>query len=264
VERLSSGPESAMPYDNCQDHQGKPGETLAVMERDGIVRDHMWLVKCISRAIHEHLPQWIDLDDLVSVGTMGLIKAVDDFDPAKGARLETYARYRIRGAILDELRRLDIFPSSTRMKLHQLEDAIVELERSLGRYPVDEEIAEKSGLSLQEISGLLSNATMVVLYSLEEIAGGADDRLGSEVGEAVTITDDPLATLERQELEQVLVEAIEHLPATERAVLGLYYYDGLRMKEIGKVLNISESRVSQIHSKAILLLRAKLRMHLSG
>jgi RNA polymerase sigma factor FliA len=254
-----------MPYDdNNHAGEGKPGETLAILDRDCTVRDHMWLVKCISRAIHEHLPQWIDLDDLISVGTMGLIKAVDDFDPAKGARLETYARYRIRGAILDELRRLDVFPSSTRMKLHQLEDAIVELERSLGRYPRDEEIAEKSGLSLEEISGLLSDATTVVLYSLEELTGGSDDALGREVGEAVLSVDDPLASLERRELERVLVEAIEELPATERAVLGLYYYDGLRMKEIGKALNISESRVSQVHSKAILLLRAKLRMHIAG
>jgi RNA polymerase sigma factor for flagellar operon FliA len=254
-----------MPYEvECQEHQGKSRESLADTERDSVVRDHMWLVKCISRAIHEHLPRWIDLDDLISVGTMGLIKAVDDFDPAKGARLETYARYRIRGAILDELRRLDLFPSSTRMKIHQLEEAIMELERSLGRYPADEEIAEKSGLSLQEISGLLSNATMVVLYSLEELTGGSDDQLGWEVGEAVATVDDPLASLEKQELERVLIEAIEQLPATERVVLGLYYYDGLRMKEIGNVLNISESRVSQVHSKAILLLRARLRMHVAG
>ncbi|HVP58630.1 MAG TPA: FliA/WhiG family RNA polymerase sigma factor, partial [bacterium] len=229
--------------DASRNQEAKSAEALAVVDRDSLVRDHMWLVKCISRAIHEHLPQWIDLDDLISVGTMGLIKAVDDFDPARGARLETYARYRIRGAVLDELRRLDIFPSSTRMKLHQLEDAIMDLERSLGRYPADEEIAEKSGLSLQEISGLLSDASMVVLYSLDELTSGSDDLLGSEVGEAVATSDDPLATLERQELEGVLVGAIEELPATERSVLGLYYYDGLRMKEIGKVLNISESRV---------------------
>jgi RNA polymerase sigma factor for flagellar operon FliA len=105
---------------------------------------------------------------------------------------------------------------------------------------------------------------MVELYSLEEITNGGDDGLGGEVGEAVSTVDDPLANLERQELERVLVEAIADLPETERAVLGLYYYDGLRMKEIGKVLAISESRVSQIHSKAILLLRAKLRMHVAG
>jgi len=242
----------------------EPGDALAVVDRDTVVSDHLWLVKCISRAIHEHLPQWIDLEDLVSVGTMGLIKAVDDFDASKGARLETYARYRIRGAILDELRRLDIFPSSTRQKLHQLEDAIVDLERGLGRYPTDEEISEKSGLSLQEISSLLANATMVELYSLDEMVSRADGEMNSEVKAAVATHDDPLANLERQEMEHVLVDAIGQLPETERAVLGLYYYDGMRMKEIGKVLNISESRVSQVHSKAILLLRAKLRMHVTG
>lgn len=240
------------------------GDTLAVVDRDSLVEEHMWLVRCISRAMHDHLPKWIDLDDLVSVGTVGLIKAVDDFDPERGARLETYARYRIRGAILDELRRLDIFPSSTRMKLHQLEDAIVELEKSLGRYPTDEEMAQKSGLSPEEISGLLANATMVELYSLDEIAGDGGGDLGGSFGEAVSTIDDPLANLEKQEMERVLIDAIADLPETERAVLGLYYYDGLRMKEIGKVLAISESRVSQIHSKAILLLRAKLIVHVSG
>lgn len=254
-----------MPRDKgWRDPSSTSGETLATVDRDSVVKEHIWLVKCISRAMHERLPKWIDLDDLVSVGTMGLIKAVDDFDPSRGARLQTYARYRIRGAILDELRRLDIFPSSTRTKLHQIEEAIVELERTLGRYPSDEEMAEKSGLTLQEISGLLSNATVVELYSLEEITSRGDDELGSSVGDAVASADDPLANLERRELERVLVQAIGQLPDTERVVLGLYYYDGLRMKEIGTVLNISESRVSQIHSRAILLLRAKLRMHVSG
>lgn len=236
----------------------------AVVDREELVKEHLWLVRCISRAMHEHLPRWIDLDDLLSVGTVGLIKAVDDFDPARGARLQTYARYRIRGAILDELRRLDIFPSSTRMKLHGLEDAIVDLERSLGRYPSDEEIAEKSGFTLEEISGLLANATVAELYSLEEITSRGADELEPGIGEAVAAHDDPLANLERQEMERVMVQAIEELPGTERTVLGLYYYDGLRMKEIGKVLGISESRVSQVHSKAILLLRAKLRMHFAG
>ena len=238
--------------------------TQVLPERNEVIEKHLWLVQCIARSIVDALPKQIDIEDLISAGTVGLIRAVDDFDPAKGAKLETYARYRIRGAILDELRRQDMLPHSTRTKLKQLDAAIHVLERRLGRYPTDDEIAAQAGLSPEELSRLLAMAISVDLYSLEEILDNPEGTLRLADGEPTAGHEDPLHRLEREELAKVLVGGIKDLPKMEKAVLGLYYYEGLRMEEIGEVLGVSESRVSQVHSKAILLLRAKLRIHISG
>jgi RNA polymerase sigma factor for flagellar operon FliA len=240
---------------------GENRHTTVLIERNEIVKEHMWLVKCIARSIADVLPDRIDLEDLVSAGTVGLIKAVDDFDPSKGAKLETYARYRIKGAILDELRKDDLLPYSARSKLKQLDRAVVTLERSLQRYPTDQEIADTTGLPLDEITRLLGMAASLDLYSLDELLErGEADLDPRHDGGAV---DDPLSRIEREELISVISDAIKDLQETERTVLGLYYYEGLRMREIGEVLGISESRVSQIHSKAVLLLRGRLKIHLA-
>jgi RNA polymerase sigma factor for flagellar operon FliA len=211
----------------------------------------------------EGLPQSVEVEDLISAGTMGLIAAADRFDPSRGASFETYARYRIRGAILDELRRQDVLPYSTRCRLRQMEQAVEDLERTLGRYPTDEEIAERAGFELEEVGRLLSTARTVDLCSLEEIFDTGRETPDMELPGADAAAD-PSSELERRELEKVLVEGIRSLPGTERMVLSLYYYEGLRMREIGEVLGISESRVSQVHSKAILVLKGKLRVHLHG
>jgi RNA polymerase sigma factor for flagellar operon FliA len=237
-------------------------ETAVLTERNDIIEQHMWLVNCIARSIADALPRQVDVDDLISAGTMGLIKAVDDFDPSKGAKLETYARYRIKGSILDELRKQDLLPYSTRCRLKQLDKAILELERTLGRHPTDEEIAGHTGLSPQEISRLLDMVTGLDLYSLDQILENGEANLRIDLTEALANSPDPLGRLEKEELTSILVEGIRDLPETEKTVLGLYYYEGLRMKEIGEVLGISESRVSQIHSRAVLLLRNRLRVHL--
>jgi RNA polymerase sigma factor for flagellar operon FliA len=193
-----------------------------------------------------------------------LIKAVDDFDPARGAKLETYARYRIKGAILDELRKQDMLPYSTRSKLRGLDKAIHNLERTLGRYPSDREIANEAGITEDELSRLLSLATAIDLYSLDDILESGKVDVDMAAGQARAQQEDPLTRLEREEIARVMVEGLKELPRMERVVLGLYYYEGLRMKEIGEVLGVTESRISQIHSRAILLLRAKLRIHLRG
>jgi RNA polymerase sigma factor for flagellar operon FliA len=239
------------------------GQTTVLIERDETVKMHMWLVKCIAKSIADTLPVQIDIEDLISAGTLGLIKAVDDFDPSRGAKLETYARYRIRGAILDELRKHDLLPYSTRSKIKQLDRTIVDLERGLRRYPTDEEIAERMGLAPDEVSGLLGVAASCDLYSLDEILENGEPVLRLDPERAVSRPSDPLTSLEREELIKVISDAIRDLGETERTVLGLYYYEGLRMREIGEVLGISESRVSQIHSKAVLLLRGRLKIHLS-
>jgi RNA polymerase sigma factor for flagellar operon FliA len=206
----------------------------------------------------------VDVEDLISAGTVGLIKAVDDFNPAKGAKLETYARYRIKGAILDELRKQDMLPYSTRSKLRGLDRAIHNLERTLGRYPTDAEIAGEAGISEDELSRLLSTATAIDLYSLDDILENGDEDLDLAADHATSQPEDPLSRLEREEVTRVMVDGLKSLPQMERVVLGLYYYEGLRMKEIGEVLGVSESRISQVHSRAILLLRARLRIHLWG
>lgn len=242
-----------------------PDDHVAVADtRDKIIEDHMWLVRCIARSMADCLPQQIEVDDLISAGTVGLIKAVDDFDPSRGARLETYARYRIKGAILDELRKQDMLPYSTRSRLRRLDQAIHNLERTLGRHPTDREIIEEAGISEDEMSRLLAVATAVDLYSLEDILENGDEELRLAPDHGVAQPEDPLSKLEREEVTRVIVEGLKSMPRMERTVLGLYYYEGLRMKEIGEVLGVSESRISQVHSKAILLLRARLRIHLWG
>jgi RNA polymerase sigma factor for flagellar operon FliA len=233
-------------------------------DREQVIKEYMWLVRCIAKSITDGLPQSVDVDDLLSAGTIGLIKAVDDFDPSRGVKIETYARFRIRGAILDELRRLDPLPYSTRSKLKQIERAIAELETRLGRAPSAAEIAEKIGLTAREISILLATAISADLYSLDELMDGGNASIDIAAGGPVASKGNPLAKLERKELEKLLVEAIKELPRTDRVLLGLYYYEGLKMWEIGQVLGISESRVSQIHSKAILTLRAKLKAMVPG
>jgi len=237
--------------------------TTSVVDREEIVKQHLWLVRCIAQSIAEALPRSVDVADLISAGTVGLIRAIDEYDPSKGAKLETYARYKIRGAIFDELRKQDILPYSVRSKVKQIDRAISELERELGRYPEDDEIAERVGLEVGEISKLLAMAGTLDLYSLEELLENGEISFDMVEGENEDGLADPLTRLEREELVKVLVNAIKELPETERTILGLYYYEGLRMKEIGEVLGISESRVSQIHSKAILFLRSRLRVRLS-
>ncbi|MGD9141017.1 MAG: FliA/WhiG family RNA polymerase sigma factor [bacterium] len=231
----------------------------AVMDRDEAVRELMWLVKCVARSTAGSLPDSVDVEDLIGAGAVGLIQAVENYDPARGANLETYARYRIRGAILDELRRGDRLPQGTRAKLKKVERAVEALELKTGRYPTDDEIALEAGLAAEDVPVLFSAAAAADLYSLEEVFESASGEARLDLGEINRETPDPLSRLERKELERKLVRAIRDLPRTEKIVLSLYYYEGLRMREIGEVLGISESRISQIHSRAVLLLRGKLR-----
>jgi len=237
-------------------------ETEALALRNQLVQDYLWLVKHIARTVAVRLPDTVDIDDVASAGALGLIEAAEDFDPTRGVKFETYARHRIRGSIMDDLRQQDALPHSKRSKLRQIEKAIEDLERSLRRYPTEGEIAEKAGMSQEEISNLLASATSVDLYSLEALfERGDEDRLASS--ELQAKCHDPHSKMERKELETLLASAIGELPRMERTVLSLYYFNGLRMKEVGFVLDLSESRVSQIHANAILLLRGRLRLYLN-
>jgi RNA polymerase sigma factor for flagellar operon FliA len=245
--------------------EGKPSPVLeapeseALARRNQLVSDHLWLVKCIAHRLFARLPDGVDVDDLISAGAIGLIKAADEYDPSRGVKFETYARHRVRGSMIDDLRKQDALSQSQRSKLRQVERAVEELERKLGRYPADSEIAERAGLSEEEMSGLLASAIGVNLYSLEAISETGDEGW-LDSPEAQAKCPDPHSKMEHKEVEALLASAIAELPRTERLVLSLYYYHGLRMKEIGFVLNLTESRVSQIHARAILLLRGRLRI----
>jgi len=224
-------------------------------DRERLILEHLPQVRLIARRIHERLPESVNLDDLVSTGTIGLIAAIDRFDPAHNVKLKTYAEYKIRGAILDSLRGLDWAPRQQRKRTKQIEAAIAETEQRLHRAPREEEIAESLNISLEEYHEWLVDIRGVNLGSLE--ASPPDDE-GRNLLSFVSDNDEnwPSRILERSELQRLLAEAIEKMPRTERLVITLYYHEELTLREIAKIVNLHESRVSQLKSQAILRLRS--------
>ena len=206
----------------------------------------------------------MELDDLINAGVVGLIEAHNNFDSGKGVKFESYASMRIRGAILDELRALDWAPRSTRAKSREVEKAISSLENRLGRSPNEEEVAENLDVSLNDLYKLLDDVSATTLLSLDEFTYGSEDDKQVALVDTLQSQDrtDALSDLERDEMRGLLVESIGLLSDQERLVIALYYYEELTLKEIGQVMELSESRVSQIHTKSVLSLRAKLRMRL--
>jgi RNA polymerase sigma factor for flagellar operon FliA len=219
------------------------------------------LVKTIVDRIASRVPPHIaEREDLMNVGIIGLMSALEKFDKTRNAPFESYARFRIRGAVLDELRSRDWLSRSTRNKNSRLEEAFFSLQKELGRPPDDEEVAVQLGLTLEQYFELLDEAKAIYLLSSEDLppdyeqAGGEGLLSGKE-------QENPHSLLFRKELREVLKGAIDELPEKERLVLALYYYEELTMKEIGVVMNVTESRVCQLHSKAVLRLRGDLREH---
>jgi RNA polymerase sigma factor for flagellar operon FliA len=205
----------------------------------------------------------VDENDLVSYGLLGLIGAIERFDPDRDIKFETYAIARIKGSIIDELRAMDWVPRSVRSRARDIERAIAELERKLMRAPTDEEIAEKLGLTTDELNDSLSEIGRSSIAALDElwtISSGSGG--GDQVALIDTIEDtqgpEPQSELAQTELKEALGEAIARLPEREKLVVTLYYYEELTLREIGEVLGVTESRVSQLHTKAILRLKARL------
>lgn len=231
------------------------------ISKDKLLVEYAHLVKYIAARIMVNLPKHVDSNDLTSAGIMGLIKAVETFEPERGFKFETYAGHKIRGAILDELRSLDWVPRSVRQKSRDLQRVYAKLENQLGRIPYDDEICEEMGISLEEYENLLSEVTPTTILSLEESMPdrGSDSK---EIRLIDTIEDpgseNPLKEMGFTEVKNILKSAIADLPEKEKLVVALYHYEELTLKEIGVVLDITESRVSQIHSKAILKLRSRL------
>ena len=224
-------------------------------ERERLILEHLPQVRLIARRIHERLPESVNLEDLISTGTLGLIAAIDRFDPGHNVKLKTYAEYKIRGAILDSLRGLDWAPRQQRKRSKQIEAAISVAEQRLHRAPSEDEIAQQLGLTLQEYHEWLVDIRGVNLGSLE--ASSPEDE-GRNLLKYISDDEEnwPSRLLERSELQRLLADAIEKMPRTERIVISLYYHEELTLREISKIVNLHESRVSQLKSQAILRLRS--------
>jgi RNA polymerase sigma factor for flagellar operon FliA len=224
-------------------------------ERERLILEHLPQVRLIARRIHEKVPESVSLEDLVSTGVVGLITAIDNFDAGHNVKLKTYAEYKIRGAILDSLRELDWAPRQKRKKAKQIEAAIAQAEQKLHRVPSEAEIAAELGLSLAEYHGWLVEVRGVNLGALEYTNGSAEP---CDMLQFISDSEEnwPSRLLERAELEKLLAHAIDKMPYVERTVLSLYYHEELTLREIAKVMDLHESRVSQLKSQAILRLRS--------
>src|SRR5271166_1232757 len=215
-------------------------------------------VKYIARRIHERLPQHVPFDDLLHAGIVGLMDAMHKYDPAKNVRFSSYAKFRIRGAILDSLRDMDWSPRDLRRKARRLEAAMQKLQSELGRSATEPELAQAMGMGLEEFQHMLDEIRGLEVGSLqiESLEDGRETDLGETIpGPA---NQDPLFLCMQGERKQMLADAIAQLPKREQQVLALYYQEELTMKEVGAVLGVGESRVSQIHSVAVARLRATL------
>ena len=220
-------------------------EAVAAPSRDELVRDHLPLVKRIAQQILVRLPSHIEMDDLIQVGLIGLLKAAEDHHRESGAAFSTYAAIRIRGAMLDELRSRDWLPRSVQRNLSRVSTAIESAEQKFGRPPSDKEIAAELSISLEEYHSLSAELACARVGQLEEI-------------DVATDSAGPVEIIFDQVKREALVAAIQQLPEKEALMLSLYYTEDLNLKEIGMVLGVSESRVSQIHGQAVARLRSKL------
>jgi RNA polymerase sigma factor for flagellar operon FliA len=226
-------------------------------EREQLMLEHMPAVRWMARRIHERLPQHVDMEDLVSAGTLGLLDAFRKFDPAKKVQFRSYAQFRIRGAILDSLRTLDWSPRDLRRKGRAVEESIRRLTAQYGRAPSEPETAREMHLSLEEYQQLLGELKGLEIGTLhlERSEDSGEEEL-AYIPERPE--EDPLFRCLRGEMRERLAAAIDQLPERERLVVTLYYYEEMTMKEIGLALGVVESRVSQIHSSAVLHMRARL------
>ena len=228
--------------------------------RDKFVRQYAPLVKYVAGKVAMGMPHNVEFDDLVGFGVFGLFDAINKFDPEKHVKFKTYAVTRIRGAILDELRSIDWVPRSVRQKTREIEDTIHRLEASLGRSASDVEIAKELRMSVKDFQKTMMKISGTSILSLNDVwyTGDESDKVSIVDSIESPSSLNPDMIIEKDEIKRVIVDAISELPEKEKKVLVLYYYEDLTLKEIGKVLEVTESRISQLHTKAIMRLRAKL------
>ena len=228
--------------------------------RDRLILTYAPLVKYVAGRLGSGLPAHVDEGDLVSYGLLGLMGAIERYEPDRDVKFETYAIARIKGAIIDELRAMDWVPRSVRSRAREIERAIAELEAKTGTAPNDEEIAKKVGITVEELEDSLAEIARSSIAALDELWTVGGD--GDQVALIDTIEDseapDPQRSLSQTEMKEAIADAIARLPEREKLVVTLYYYEELTLREIGEVLGVTESRVSQLHTKAILRLKARL------
>jgi len=230
-------------------------EPIIAKDKEAIILRHCDLIKYTALRLASRLPPHISAEDLFNAGVIGLMDAIDKFDPDQQIQFKTYAKIRIKGAMLDEIRSMDWIPRSLRQKSSMLEKTCAALEEDLGRYPTDEEIADKLEISLESYYKLLDEVKGISLLPMEineahQCEHGEDSLTERSGG--------PFQVVYQEQIREHLAEAISHLPKKEQLVLSLYYYEELTMKEIGAVLGYTESRISQLHTKAVLHLRTRL------
>jgi RNA polymerase sigma factor for flagellar operon FliA len=230
---------------------------MTAAERDALIVETLPLIKHIAHRVATRLPTNIEMRDLVNAGVLGLLDAVDKFEPERNVKFKTYAEVRIRGAILDSLRNLDWAPRSLRKKSKDLEKIFADLSQKLGRPATDEEVSEAMGEDIEDYHALVEQLHGLTIGSFENV-GDSEDSDNFINYYPDDGTNDPYVRFQSNELTGMLAEAIEELPEKERLVLSLYYYEEFTMKEIGTLLGVNESRVSQLHTKATLRLRSRL------
>ena len=234
---------------------------ITTENREKVIIQYSPMIKYVANRIAMRLPPHIEVDDLISVGVLGLMDAITKYDSSRGAKFKNYAEYRVRGEILEEWRSMDWVPRSIRQKASKVDKVVQGLQAKLRRTPEDEEVAKEMGLSLDEFHQTLNETKSIPIFSLEDLG------IAKESGDQQSLLDclagkadaDPQTQIRLVELKEIIAKAIDALPEKERLMISLYYYEELTMKEIGAVLDITESRVSQIHSKAVYRLRTKLK-----
>jgi len=232
--------------------------------RDQLIMDYAPLIRFVAQRISARLPSNIEIDDLISAGVIGLMDAIEKYDPSRDNKFKTYAEFRIRGAILDELRSQDWVPRSVRDKAKRVERTFAELEQKLGRTATDTEVSTQLGMNLNEYYEMISKVKAVSLLSVDELTihNQHEKRSLLECLENLNAKN-PFTQLKSKSIRKLLMTNIEQLPEKQKLVLSLYYYEELNLKEIGKILDVTESRVSQLHTQAVERLRTKLKTELS-
>ena len=226
-------------------------------KRNALINETLPLIKHIAHRVSTRLPANVEIRDLINAGVLGLLDAIEKFEPERGVKFRTYAEVRIRGAILDSLRNLDWAPRSLRKKSKDLEKTYADLTQKLGRAATDEEVSEAMGENIEDFHALIDQLHGLTVGSFENLSDSEDSEnyINYYPDDG---SNDPYAKFESRELTTILTDAIEDLPEKERLVLSLYYYEEFTMKEIGALLGVNESRVSQLHTKATLRMRGKL------